>query len=110
MVIEQFAHVRDAMKIKALCDVIDRFIGGSITVKGVRHPIEKLEERPASHGDFEVFIVSSDGTEFFCGYNRVEGIERGRKFFINDDESDDSLILEPKKTASRRRRKSGTRT
>ena len=84
------------MKIKALCDVIERFIGGSIvTANGARHTIEKLEERPESHGDFRIFIVSSDGTEFFCGYNRVEGIERDGRFFINDDESDYSLVLEP---------------
>ena len=84
------------MRIRALCDVIERFIGGSITAKGVSHPIEKLEERSESRGDSQIFIISSDGTEFFCGYNRVEGIERGRKFFINNDESDDSLVLEQK--------------
>ncbi|MBA3733033.1 hypothetical protein H0W91_01520 [Patescibacteria group bacterium] len=81
------------MKIRTLQRVIDEFKGGTITVDGVTKQIKGIREEPEVHADYKIFIVATDGSEFFCGYNLVEGIEHAGKFYINDER----IVLEAKK-------------
>ncbi|MBX4181576.1 hypothetical protein KW807_01790 [Candidatus Parcubacteria bacterium] len=82
------------MKIQNFQQVFDRFVGGTLTWKnkGV-HTIQALDKQDAGHHDTIVYIVTTDGTRIFAGYDPVEGVEHEGKFYIDDD----WLILKPKK-------------
>lgn len=69
------------MKIVPVANAIGSY--NTVTHNETTSHIKELASRQVGH-DEEVFILTDDGREIFCGYFNPEGVEHDGKFYIND--------------------------